>query len=172
MIALLAATALAAAPRTHEVDLTLGMRAGAAGQLTVHATPRLEVGGRVHAETDVYAGAPAWVRTGLDAKQNLHLTPLAVAGVNTGDTVISGAFLLGAGLEVFTFREAKTIPALAEPVVYGATGVRPAGALTADLRVRARSGPGGHLLLSIPLPPAPTGMPYIDRLHVAAGVVW
>lgn len=172
MIALWAGLALAAGPRHHEADLTLGMRAGVAGQITQEVRPRVELGGRLHGETDVYAGAPAWVRTGLDPKHNLHLTPLALIGVNTGDTVVSGGFHLGVGAELFSFRESKAVPALAEPIVYGRTGLRPAGALNLDLRVRSRKGPGGHLLFSLPLPPAPTGMPYVDRLHVALGVVW
>ncbi len=172
MIFLLASAALAAAPRIHEVDLTLGMRAGLAAQVTVAATPRLELGGRLHAETDLYAGAPGWVRTGLRPKHNLHLTPMALAGLNTGDTFVQGAFLLGAGAEVFSFREEKTIAALDEPVVYGATGVRPAGALTLDLRLRPKAGAAAHLMLSVPLPLAPTGMPYFDRMHAALGVIW
>ncbi|MCO4747033.1 MAG: hypothetical protein KC912_19710 [Proteobacteria bacterium] len=172
MIALLTGLALAAVPRTHEVDLTLGMRAGVAGQVTLSPTPRVEVGGRLHLETDVYAGAPDWVTIGLKPKHNLHLTPLALVGLNTGDTRVSGAFLLGVGAEVFTFREEKSIPALDEPVVYGATGVRSAGAFTMDLRIRGENRPGAHVLFSLPLPFAPTGAPYIDRLHVAAGVIW
>jgi hypothetical protein len=170
---LISGLALAAVPRVHEVDATLGMRAGLAGQVTVEVRPHIEVGGRLHAERDVYLGAPSWVTTGLDPTWNLHLTPLALAGVNTGVTRISGAFLLGVGAEWFTFKEEKTLPALDAPVVYQAAGWRPAGALTSDLRIRSKSGTvGGHALFSLPLPFTPTGAPYIDRLHVAAGVLW
>ena len=161
MIALWASLALAQVPpRHHQVDLTLGMRAGAAAQVTVEAWPHIELGGRLHGETDVYAGAPGWVRTGLNPGHNLHLTPTALIGVNTGDTPVSGAFLIGPGLELFSFREQKTVPALATPVEYGATALRPAGALTLDLRVRSKAGPGGHLLCAVPLPLTPSGTPY------------
>ncbi|TNE90819.1 MAG: hypothetical protein EP330_07240 [Deltaproteobacteria bacterium] len=171
MIALLTGLALAM-PQHREVDLTLGMRAGVAGQWTVEPTSRVELGGRLTAETDVYAGAPDWVREGLDPKHNLHFTPMGLVGVNTGDTAVSGAFSLGLGTELFTFREAKTLPSVAETVVYGATGLRPAAAMLFDLRIRGAKGVGGHLLFSLPLPFAPTGAPYIDRLHLAAGVVF
>lgn len=172
MIALLTTLALATIPRHHEIDLSLGMRAGAATQITIEPRPNIELGGRFLAETDVYAGAPSWVRTGLKPKYNLHLTPLGMAGANTGETVVSGAFLFGGGFELFTFREEKRVPALDRPVVYGATGVRAVGAFLADLRIRSKSGLGGHLMFSMPLPLAPTGAPYVDRMHIAVGVIW
>lgn len=172
MIGLLvaAAVALAQAP-VRQADLTLGMRAGAAGYWAARPKERLEVGGHLHLARDVYAGAPGWVRAGLDPKLNLHATGLAVVGVNTGDKPVSGALLLGGGGMLTAFREERTVPALPEPVVYGAAAVRPVGAVMADLRVQPQGrSAGGHLMFSLPLPFAATGSPYIERLYIGLGL--
>lgn len=171
MITMLFATATASTSH-FEVSATLGMRAGVSGQATVEPLPHLELGGRLHLATDVYAGAPGWVRRGLDARHDLHTTGLAVVGVNSGPNRVSIGLFAGAGLELSTFREVKTVLHLEQPVIYGATGVRPAGALILELRVRPRPERriGGSLQLVVPMPLAPTGFLYIDRIHIGLGV--
>ena len=114
-----------AAPLQHQVDATLGMRAGAAYAVTVEPWSHVELGCRAHLSTDVYAGAPAWVTDGLDAKHNLHLTPMALAGLHSGHTAVSAALWFGAGMEVFTFREERQIPSLDEPVHFLQIWIQP-----------------------------------------------
>lgn len=162
--------ALAAPVGRVQGDLTLGMRAGVAGQWTRALAPHLEVGARLQVATAVYGGAPAWVREGLEPHHNLYLTPQAVVGVHTGQTAVSAALLLAPGLEVYTFRETRTVGPLREPVTYGHTGLRGAHAVLADLRVRPKGGHGVHLLLAVPVPLAPSGFLYIEHLYAGLGV--
>lgn len=168
MIALLAALATAA-PVQADLDATLGMRAGGSALVTVAPVPHLEVGGLGTGTTDVYAGAPSWVRSGLEPAWNLHLAPMAAVGWSSGDTPVSLAVHGAAGLELSTFRETRVIPALEEPVVYGATGVRFSGGLLTTLRIRP-VGPGANLQLFVPLPPMATGAVDVVRLHLGLGI--
>lgn len=166
----LCSTGLAGSPLHLEVDVLVGMRGGGGALATVEPVKHVEVGGTLTVVTDIYAGAPGWVRDGLDPIHNLRISPQGVVGVNTGRTAVSVALLGSIGAELLTFREAKTVPTVADPIVYGTTELVLVGGASLDLRVIPSEHWGGNLLLYLPLPFTPTGNPDLSRVYAGLGV--
>lgn len=160
-----------------DANVAVGMRMGAAVTATAEPVRHLEVGGTLLLTTPVYAGAPDWVRNGLQPAYNVHTSPMVAVGAHTGDTKVSGAFHLLAGIDVVTFRETSALAVLDAPVTYEAAEVVFSGGLLATLRVRpwepertSLRRVGLDLQVFVPLPPTATGVPDIGRLFAGLGL--
>lgn len=159
-------------PRRLEIDALVGLRVGGGVLATVEPLRFVETGGYLYVASDFYSMAPDWVRDGLDPKHNLRIAPLGVVGVNTGGEVFQAALLGAVGVELLSFKESKSIPALDEPVVYGTTELAPTGGAALDLRLQPYEHLGFNLLTYIPLPLTATGFFNIERAHFGLGGTW
>ena len=159
-------------PGRVEANALVGMRVGGGVLATVDPVRHVEVGGSLSLVTDFYAMAPDWVTDGLDPSVNLRFSPRVIAGLNTGPRRFQAALLGTAGMELLTFRESKTVPALDQPVEYGTTEVAFVGGVGLDLRYRPWDHLGFNLLAHFGLPAPPSALFDTERSFVGIGATW